>query len=61
MMLAKETPYLVVSEKYSNKKRELLRGVGGALGMYLFCIIFAFYRWKRPHPVEEITDPRFLD
>jgi hypothetical protein len=62
-MLAKDSPYFVVSSSsgYSNDKPKLVRGVSGAIILYFISMIFSGYLWLRPNKIEEIVDPRFLD
>lgn len=45
--LQSESPNLKVSLKYSNKKSELLQGVGGAIALYVACMMIAGYAWYR--------------
>ena len=44
-----ESEYIVVAQEYSHRKKELLSGVGGAIMMYLACILVSGYFWQRSY------------
>ena len=42
-----ESDYFVVASEYSHRKKDLLSGVGGAIMMYVGCIVVSGYFWQR--------------
>mmetsp|Transcript_29421 Transcript_29421/g.32077 ORF Transcript_29421/g.32077 Transcript_29421/m.32077 type:complete len:156 (-) Transcript_29421:241-708(-) len=56
VMFALESPYVKINTEYNNKKRELLKGVGGALAMYIFCGIVSGYFLLRRRRIDYMID-----
>jgi drug/metabolite transporter (DMT)-like permease len=56
ILLGQNSIYVQISGEYSNKKPALTGGIGGAIAMYVCCMILSGYLWYRALTAKEIRD-----
>lgn len=55
-LLGQNSIYIKIGGEYSHKKTALTGGIGGAIAMYLGCMVLSGYLWYRALTAKEIRD-----
>jgi hypothetical protein len=59
-MLHKDSIYIRIDGANGKKKKELVKGVVGAIVMYIICMLLSTYLWYRALTESE-EDPRLIE